>query len=166
MGIIEGTLGMLENAGVPVAGTNEVQTITLSAAPASGTFKLEFEGFTTTALAFNVTAAAMAAALNLLPSIGAAGVGVGLVDQVYTVTFSGANMAKRSQPLITVEENTLLDAGAAAVGAVVAEGTPGVDATGLGAAAGALLVDTTNKILYINTGTAAAPTWTKVGTQT
>lgn len=28
------------------------------------------------------------------------------------------------------------------------------------------LVDTTNKILYINTNTKASPTWTKVGTQT
>lgn len=34
------------------------------------------------------------------------------------------------------------------------------------AAPGALLVDTTNKILYINTNTLASPTWTKVGTQT
>ena len=31
---------------------------------------------------------------------------------------------------------------------------------------GALLIDTTNAILYINTGTQASPTWTKVGTQT
>jgi hypothetical protein len=34
------------------------------------------------------------------------------------------------------------------------------------AAKGALLVDTTNGKLYINTGTQAAPTWTVVGTQT
>lgn len=31
---------------------------------------------------------------------------------------------------------------------------------------GALLLDTTNGILYINTNTQASPTWTKVGTQT
>lgn len=30
---------------------------------------------------------------------------------------------------------------------------------------GALLVDITNKFLYINTNTKASPTWTKVGTQ-
>lgn len=30
---------------------------------------------------------------------------------------------------------------------------------------GQLLVDTTNGVLYINTGTLAAPTWTIVGTQ-
>jgi hypothetical protein len=44
--------------------------------------------------------------------------------------------------------------------------TPGVDATYRGLGAGAVVVDTTNKLLYINTGTALAPTWTKVGTQT
>jgi len=48
----------------------------------------------------------------------------------------------------------------------VAETTPGVTATGRGAAKGSILTDTTNGILYINTGTALAPTWTKVGTQT
>lgn len=31
---------------------------------------------------------------------------------------------------------------------------------------GCLLIDVQNGILYINTGTQAAPTWTKVGTQT
>ncbi|MFT2016298.1 hypothetical protein ACMA1D_10710 [Streptomyces sp. 796.1] len=31
---------------------------------------------------------------------------------------------------------------------------------------GALCVDYTNAVLYINTGTKAAATWTKVGTQT
>jgi hypothetical protein len=31
---------------------------------------------------------------------------------------------------------------------------------------GCLLIDTTNGVLYINTGTKATPTWTKVGTQT
>lgn len=70
---IEGGLGPYQNAGVPVNGTNEVQTITPSAAPASGTWKLKFDGFTTTALAWNISAAAMQTALNLLPSIGAGG---------------------------------------------------------------------------------------------
>jgi hypothetical protein len=41
-----------------------------------------------------------------------------------------------------------------------------VTATGRGAPTGAGLIDTTNGIQYINTGTALAPTWTKVGTQT
>lgn len=33
------------------------------------------------------------------------------------------------------------------------------------AAPGAVLIDTTNKFMYINTNTQASPTWTKVGTQ-
>ncbi len=162
MAIIEGTLGILQNAGAPVNGTDEVQTITLSAAPASGKFKLEFEGFTTPALDFDASAAEVQTVLNALPSIGAGGVAVGLVGQVYTVTFSGANLAKRAQPMISVVDNTLLTSEEAAVTTVVAEGTAGVTATAMGAATGALLIDTTNKALYINTGTAAAPTWTKV----
>lgn len=165
---IEGGLGPYQNAGVPVAGTNEQQTITPSAAPASGTFKLKFDGFTTTALAWNVSAAAMATALNLLSSIGAAGVGVALDGGtgVYTITFSGANMAVRDQTLITVVENAVLASGGGAVTLTVAESVAGVKASALGALKGALLVDTTNGLLYINTGTVAAPTWTKVGTQT
>lgn len=34
------------------------------------------------------------------------------------------------------------------------------------AAVGALLIDTTNAILYQNTGTIASPTWSKVGAET
>lgn len=161
MAQIEGSLGIYQNAGAPLAGTNEVQTITPSAAPASGTFKLKFEGFTTAALAYNVSAVNMQAALNTLPSIGTGGVAVTLGLGVYTVTFSGANLAKRAQPLITVVESALLDAGEAEVTLVVAESVAGVDATCLGAAAGALLIDTTNTKLYQNTGTQAAPTWTE-----
>lgn len=44
--------------------------------------------------------------------------------------------------------------------------TNGAAGTQFGVAApGALLVDTTNKKLYINTNTLASPTWTVVGTQ-
>lgn len=41
------------------------------------------------------------------------------------------------------------------------DGTTGATVCGIGT----LLIDTTNGILYINTGTKASPTWTKVGTQ-
>ena len=44
--------------------------------------------------------------------------------------------------------------------------TDGTSGTGAGfAGPGCLLIDTTNKFLYINTNTKASPTWTKVGTQ-
>ncbi len=50
-------------------------------------------------------------------------------------------------------------------------GAPTNGAVGTGtfagkAAKGCLLVDVTNALLYINTGTQASVTWTKVGTQT
>lgn len=59
--------------------------------------------------------------------------------------------------------------GVGTLGALTNAGAPvnGGSGTFAGTATvGALLVDTTNAILYINTGTQASPTWTKVGTQT
>lgn len=159
MAQIEGSIGPYMNAGVPVDGTDEVQTITPSAAPASGTFRLVFDGYKTSLLAWNISANAMQTALNLLSSIGTGGVAVALNGGVYTITFSGADVAKRAQNLITVESNTVLDAGAAAVTLTVAESVAGVEATCLGALKGALLIDITNGVLYINTGTTAAPVW-------
>lgn len=42
----------------------------------------------------------------------------------------------------------------------------GTSGTGAGwAGKGSLCADATNGVLYINTGTKASPTWTKVGTQ-
>lgn len=46
-----------------------------------------------------------------------------------------------------------------------ANGTAGTGTHAGYAPKGALLIDTTNGILYINTGTKASVTWTKVGTQ-
>ena len=44
--------------------------------------------------------------------------------------------------------------------------TSGASGTGVGLLGpGCLLIDTTNKFLYINTNTKASPTWTKVGLQ-
>jgi hypothetical protein len=159
MGEIEGTFGPLLNAGVPTAAVNEVQTLTLSAAPASGTFRVAFQGQRTGLLAHNVSAADMQTALRALGTIGANGVTVGLVDQVYTVTFGGGNMAGLAQPLLTIEDNTVKDAGLAAVTITPAETVAGVTATGRGAAKGALLIDTTNAKLYINGGTPLVPVW-------
>ena len=43
--------------------------------------------------------------------------------------------------------------------------TDGTSGTGVGDLIGSLYIDITNGVLYINTNTAASPTWTKVGTQ-
>lgn len=162
----------LLNAGAPSAGVNEVQTLTIGGTPTGGTFKLAFEGFITAAITWSSTNATLIAnidaALEALPSIGTGGVvtaedsmtsGIGTA----TLTFGG-NLAKLAiGSLVSVASNNLTGT---APTLAIAETTAGVTATGRDAALGATLVDTTNKKLYINTGTALNPTWTVVGTQT
>ncbi len=163
-------------AGVPGVGTDEVQTITIGGTPeVASTFKLSFDGWKTAAITWSGTngtlIANIDAALEALPNIGTGGVvtAVGTMTSgvgTATVTFSGAALAKKNVALI-VGSSFLQSTGAASTGTVaVATTTPGVDAAFRDSAKGQLLVDTTNGILYINTGSAGAPTWTKVGTQT
>ncbi len=159
---VQGLLGPFARAGAPVAAVNEVQTITPSAAPASGTFVLNFEGHRTAALDWDTSAAEMEAALNGLGSIGASGCSVTLgggPPQFYTVTFDGGNMAGRALPLITVESNSVLDAGLAAVTWTVAESVTGVTPSFAGARIGAIYIDTATGAIYQNTGTALVPVW-------
>lgn len=166
MPIIEGSRQRVgQSAGAPGAGTSEVQTLTIDAD--GGTFKLGYGGYTTAAISWSATNNTLRdnvdAALEALPSIGTGGVttavgtmtaGVGTL----TITFAG-NLALKAVATITVANNSLTGTGTL----TVEETTPGVDAT-LGDP-GAVIADTTNKKLYINTGTAAAPTWTVVGSQ-
>lgn len=175
MPVIEGGgLGdPLSNAGAPVSGTDEVQTLTIGGAPTAGAgsgFTLVYAGFTTALILWSATnatlIAAIDAALEALPVIGTGNVttAVGVMTAgvgTATITFAGG-LAKQAVNTITVGVNSMTGA---APTVAVTETTPGVTATALGAAAGGLLIDTTNKKLYINTGTAAAPTWTVVGTQ-
>ena len=169
MPIIEGGCEYM-NAGAPSAGTDEVQTLTIGGTPTGGTFKLTFDGHTTAAITWTdvdaTLVAAIDAALEALANIGTGGVtcaagtltsGIGTV----TITFGG-NLTKLAVPTISVAANSLEGTSPTLA---VAETTPGVTATARGASKGATLQDTTNGILYINTGTALAPTWTKVGTQ-
>lgn len=158
------------NAGAPSAGTDEVQTLTFGGTPTGGTFKLKFDGFTTAAITWSATNNTLRdrvdAALEALPNIGTGGVttAVGTMTAgigTLTVTFAG-NQTKQAVNTITVADNSLT--GTSPTLAVV-ETTPGVNATARGAAVGATLQDTTNGVLYINSGTPLAPTWTVVGSQ-
>lgn len=171
MSQIEGGIGPYENAGAPGAGTSEVQTLTIGGTPTGGTFKLAFDGHTTAPITWSATDATLIAnidaALEALPNIGTGGVttaagtvtsGIGTI----TMTFAG-NLAKLVVPTISVANNSLTGTSPTLA---VAETTPGVTADFRGAKKGALVTDTTNGKLYINTGTALAPTWTVVGTQT
>ncbi len=68
-----------------------------------------------------------------------------------------------SQPSIW---GALSDAGSNSVYLLVNAGAPvdGTSGTGANLAGpGCLLVDTTNKLLYVNTNTKASPTWTNIG---
>lgn len=177
MPIIDGgtvipTTGEYTLAGAPVAGTNEVQTLTFGGTPTGGTFRLALNGVPTSAISWSSTNSTLVSnidtALEALSQIGTGGVttavgtmtaGIGTI----TVTFNGGTVQKRALPNLTVQENAMTGT---APTLSVAETTPGVNASFVEALAGATLKDTTNKKIYINTGSDGNPTWTVVGTQT
>lgn len=169
--VIEGSMGPILFAGAPVDGTNEVQNLEIGGTPTGGTFKLAFDGYTTGAISWSATNATLIAnvdaALEALANIGAGEVTVADVDLAsgignMSITFSG-NWGKLNVAAITVEDNSMTGTSPTAT---ITTTTPGVDATARGAPKGALLDDVTNGKLYINTGTAVAPTWVVSGTQT
>lgn len=90
--------------------TTEKQEITKQSAEATtGTFKLAFNSFPTTALKFNATKEEVQAALENLPSVGIGGVkveGGPLTTTAMTVTFAGEN-AEHAQPLLAIVANEL-----------------------------------------------------------
>jgi hypothetical protein len=162
---------ILSNAGVPGAGTSAIQTLTIGGTPTGGTFRLKYEGATTAQIPWNATNATLIASVDAaLEALGTVGVGnlttaAGTLTAgigTITITFAGA-LANRLVSAITVVDNSMTGT---APTVAVAITTPGVDATALNAAPGQLLSDTTNKKLYINTGTQASPVWTVAGTQT
>lgn len=170
-GLASGLGTPFRNAGAPTAGTNEVQTLTIGGTPTSGTFKIRYDGQTTGAITWSATNATLLAninaALDALTNVGASGLVAAagtLTAGIGTITLTaGALLAKKAIPLATIADNSLVGTSPTLA---IAETTPGVDASFRGAAKGALLTDTTNGLLYINTGDATTPTWTKVGTQT
>ena len=168
MPILEGSgLGTpLQNAGAPVTGSDEVQTLTLGGTPTGGTFSIAYEGLSTTAIPWNATNATLLAsinsAFNALPNLAASAVvatagtltaGIGTV----LLTFSGAPVAKKAANTMTISDNSLTGTNPTVA---IAKTTPGVNVTGRGAPKGALLIDTNAGALFQNTGTAAAPVWT------
>lgn len=72
------------------AGTDEVQTVTITGSPTGGTFTLTYAGQTTGAIAYNASAATVQTALESLSNIGVGDVAVsGSAGGPYTVTFGG-----------------------------------------------------------------------------
>lgn len=162
----------ISGSGAPAAGTAEVQTITFGGTPTGGTFTLSLDGFATAPIAWSAVNATLVAnidaALEALPQIGAGGAvtAVGTaVAGIGTITVTLAT--KRVISTLVVVTNALTGAGASVA---VAKTTPGVNPTGSGVGGavppGGKYTDVATGIAYVNTGTALAPTWTVVGTQT
>lgn len=100
-------------------GIDEVQTITFSATPDAGSFKLSHEGNLTSALLFSDSAATIEAALNALSSLSAVTVS-GSFAAGFVVTFAGAD-GKKEQPLLLVPtgDNTLTESSNAVTVSIV-----------------------------------------------
>lgn len=165
-----GVTGVVNNAGAPSAGTNEVQTVTI-ANVTGGTFAIGIDGHYTAPITWsNVNATLLSRINTALDGLASGGsswivatdstLASGLGDLL--LTFSGGDFAKKAMPLATIADLSLTGSGAEIT---VAETTPGVTATRRDAVPGSLVLDTTNKKLYIHTGTQGAPTWTVVGSQ-
>ncbi len=148
----------LAMSGVPSGGTDKVQTLTITAT--GGHYHITFEGFTSDEIAYNDNAAAIQAHLEAIPAIGTGGCVVTGAGSPYTLT-AGGNRTKQAHGTFGV------DASACTGGTVTCvQATAGVDSSFRGQPKGTQVVDTATGIVYVNTGTALAPTWTKVGTQT
>jgi hypothetical protein len=124
----------------PYSGTSSaVQSVTISGAPTGGTFTLTYGGHTTTAIAYNASAAAVQAALQALASIGAGNCAVtGAAGGPWTVTFTGA-LADQAITTMT-ESGASLTGGTSPAVAVASVTTGGADesADGRQVAAGIL----------------------------
>jgi hypothetical protein len=97
-------MGLVYRNGGPLmptgAGTSEVQTITITGAPAGGTFSITYSGQTTPALAYNAAPSAVQTALQALSNIGAGNVLVtGTAGSSYVLTFAGA-LANTNVPAV------------------------------------------------------------------
>lgn len=164
-----------QNAGAPAAGVNAVQTLTIGGTPTGGTYTITLGAYTSGAIAFNVTnvthLAAINAALDAMPNVGAGGI-VATAGTIVNGTGIGTVVLTAAANL-TFKPLTLMLATSSLTGtvptAVIANTTTGVSPVGRGdgeCIKGVQLVDSVNGISYVNTGTVLAPVWTKIGTQT
>jgi len=159
------TVDVYANAGAPVNGTNEVDTITVQTSTSALVFTLTVaDGRTTAPITWSATDATLIAridaAVEALSVVGVGGVttaagtgssGIG----TYTLTFVGKNAAQ-DFPALTLTEVSRTGGTAATISTT----TAGVAGTFTNALAGALLEDTTNGELYQNISTTAnAPNW-------
>lgn len=87
--------------------TNEVQTLTVTGAPAGGTFTITWSGQTTAAIAYNATAAVVQTALEALSNIAPGDVAVtGAAGGPWTLTWGGAQLGENVAAPTTTETFT------------------------------------------------------------
>jgi hypothetical protein len=102
-------LEMGNNSQIEASPTTEVQTLTEGTPMTAGTYTLTFRGFTTSALAYNATAAQTQTALENLASIGQGNVvvtGGPLDTAIVTITFAG-QLAGENVPQLTSNQTSL-----------------------------------------------------------
>lgn len=106
-----------------VAGTSEVISIATTGTPTGGSFTLTYNGFTTSAIAYNATSAAIKTALEALPGIALGDIAVsgGPLPTAVVVTFQG-NLAGQDIGAFTVTSSLT---GGSSPTATVTVTTPG-----------------------------------------
>lgn len=117
-----GVSGVYRRAG------NRVQVVTITGSPTGGTFKLSLGGVETSALAYNISTAAMQTAIRALGTAFAAATVSGTAGTTYTITLAvvgGAagpitvtdnSLTGGSSPAVVVAQSPALDTGLRAVG--------------------------------------------------
>ena len=94
----------VQNQTVPAAGTDEVQTITVTGTPTGGTYTLTFSGQTTAAIVYNAAASAVQSALEALSNIAPGDItcaGGPHPGTPITVSFGGGAYDGADVPLMT-----------------------------------------------------------------
>ena len=149
-------------AGVPTNGTNESQRLTVTGTPTGGSLTWTWSGQTTAAIAFNATAAqfqVLAEALSNIDVGEIAASGGPLPGTPIDYTFQN-RLGGLNQPAATTTDSLT---GGSTPASSISTPTPGVRGTYRGIAFGAILLDTTNGVIYEQTNTSAAtPTWSEV----
>ena len=151
---------LLSYAGAPTNGTDEVQNIAITGTPTGGSFTLDLDGEVTAAIAYNASALTVQNALQALSNIAAGDVecdGGALPGTSVNVRFHRLLGSRNVTALVAVSSLT----GGIAPAITITTSTAGVRGTHRGAQAGAYLQDTTNGIIYSNSGDQYRPVWSE-----
>jgi hypothetical protein len=137
-----------------VGSTNEVQSLAITGTPTGGTFTLTFSGQTTSAIAYNATAATVQAALEALSNIDPGDVtatGGALPAIAVTLTFGG-QYAGTDVPAVTVTGSFT---GGSSPAAAITTTTPGTGGMAIGYRAPEVNTDATPNGVAIEVWTSA-----------